>query len=378
MNYRKFPGTDITASRLGMGCMRLPVKNEENRPIDRPEAIKLIRSAIDGGVTYVDTAYNYHGGDSEVLVGEALRDGYRERVTLTSKLPLWKIEKYEDMEATLDEQLKRLGVDHLDFYLAHAVSRERVEKVFPLGIARFMDEMKKKGKIRYAGFSFHDDFDTFKRVLDEYDWNLAQVQMNILDENQQATMKGIEYAAKKGVGVVIMEPLRGGALVKSVPDEVKALYDAQTDKRTPAEWAFRYLYNRPEIITILSGMSTEEQVKDNLRIFENSVPGCVTESEAELYKKVRAAYEARVRVGCTGCEYCQPCPQEVTIPRLFCAYDTAAMFGDFDRFFRNYSEKRVAESCVGCGACESACPQHIQIRDWIQRIDREYLEQKAE
>ena len=375
MNYRRFPNTNVTASALGLGCMRLPTKDEENRPVDHPEAIRMIRRAIDNGVTYVDTAYGYHGGDSEVTVGEALRDGYREKVTLTSKLPLWLVESYEDMEKLLDKQLARLQTDHLDFYLAHAVGKERFEKVWPMGLTHFFDEMKKKGKILNAGFSFHDSFDVFKQVVDSYDgWKLAQVQMNILDEFNQATMKGVEYAASKGIGVVIMEPLRGGALAKKPPKEIQALYDAQPEKRSNVEWAFRYLYDRPEIVTILSGMSSVEQLDDNIRIFENARPNCLSAEEKQLFADVRKAYEARVRIGCTGCEYCQPCPQEVNIPGLFRRYDNASVFGTMDEFFKGYPERREAAKCVQCGACESACPQHIQIRDWIQKIEKEYVE----
>ena len=371
MKYARFPGTDITASRLGFGCMRLPTKNEEGNPIDRPQAISLIRHAIDNGVTYVDTAYGYHGGDSEVLVGEALKDGYREKVTLTSKLPLWHVSEPADMEKLLDEQLGRLRFDHLDFYLAHAVNGERFDSVVAMGLFDFFDKMKQKGKIRYAGFSFHDNAEVFRRVVDSYPWSLAQVQMNILDEYNQATMKGVEYAASKGIGIVIMEPLRGGALTKNVPDTVKALYDAMPEKRSAADWAFRYLYDRPEIITILSGMNTYEQLDENLRIFDEAVPGSASEAEKQLFKNVRAAYEARVRVGCTGCEYCQPCPRGVRIPGIFRSYDEAAIFDNFESFYARYNRAFRDNTCVRCGACEKACPQHIKIRDWLSRIAEE-------
>ena len=371
MKYAKFPRTDITVSRLGFGCMRLPTLDKEGHPIDRPEAIRCIRHAIDNGLSYVDTAYGYHGGDSEVLVGEALADGYRDKVTLTTKLPLWLVHEAADMEKLLDEQLKRLKQDHVDFYLAHAVNNERFESVFPLGLGEFMDKMKQKGKIRYAGFSFHDDAETFRKVVDYYDWNLAQVQMNILDEFNQATMKGIEYAASKGIGIVIMEPLRGGALTRNVPDTVKDLYAAMPVKRSFADWAFRYLYDRPEIVTILSGMSTFEQMEENLRIFDSAEPNCLSPEERELYVNVRKAYEARVKVGCTGCAYCQPCPKGVRIPEIFRAYDEASVFDSFEGFYGRYKRNWAENVCVKCGACEKACPQHISIRNWLETIRAE-------
>ncbi|MBR4236612.1 MAG: aldo/keto reductase [Clostridia bacterium] len=371
MKYSSFPGTDICASRLGYGCMRLPVKNEEGNPIDHPEAIRLIRHAIDNGVTYVDTAWGYHGGESEVLVGEALADGYREKVTLTTKLPVWKVEKYEDMEALLDQQLGRLKQDHVDFYLAHAVGRESFDRVRDLGLFKFFEDMQRKGKIRYPGFSFHDDAEAFKHILDSYDWKMAQVQMNILDEFNQATMKGIEYAASKGIGIVIMEPLRGGALTRNVPESVKQLYGEMPVKRSPAAWAFRYLYDRPEIVTILSGMSEYSQVAENLEIFDEADANTCSEAEKQLFCRVREAYEARVRVGCTGCEYCQPCPQEIKIPKIFRGYDNACIFDQLERFYANYMTDRMAQNCIKCGACESACPQHIEIRSWLERIDDE-------
>lgn len=371
MNERKFPGTDIQVSALGMGCMRLPVFESENHPVDHEKAVKLIRKAIDMDVTYIDTAYGYHGGDSEVTVGEALREGYREKVTLTSKLPLWMVEKYEDMERLLDTQLERLGVSYLDFYLAHAVSNERFDKVVSLGLFDFFDKMLEKGKIRNVGFSFHDNFEVFKKVVDSYPWKLAQVQMNILDEFNQATMKGIEYAAEKGIGVVIMEPLRGGALANNIPEEVRKLYDGFSARRSPVEWAFRYLYDRREIVTILSGMSNDEQLEDNIRIFESAKADCLSKEEKELLKNVRLAYEARVKIGCTGCEYCQPCPQEIKIPHIFRRYDNCAVFGGFEKLYEKYKEDPAYAKCISCGACEAACPQNIPIRQWLRQIDEE-------
>ncbi len=376
MKYARFPGTDRTVSRLGYGCMRLPRTDAENHPIDRPEAIRLLRQAIDNGVSYIDTAYPYHGGESEVVVGEALRGGYRDKVTLTTKLPLWAVHETADMERILDEQLTKLGFDYVDFYLAHAVNSERFENVVRLGLFEFLDRMKQKGKIRYAGFSFHDSYDVFKKVIDSYPWNLAQVQMNILDEVHQATMKGIEYAAAKGIGIVVMEPLRGGSLTRNVPMSVSSRYDAMPEKRSAAEWAFRFLYDRPEIVTILSGMTTYEQLSENLVIFDKAETNCLSSEEKQLYRDVRAAYEARVRVGCTGCAYCQPCPRGVRIPDIFRMYDNAAMFDAFEGFCKRYNDEWRDNTCVKCGACEKACPQHIKIRDWLARI-REEATQKA-
>lgn len=373
MIYRKLPGTDIKVSALGMGAMRLPTLPEENKPIDRPAAIKLIRHAIDSGVNYVDTAYGYHNGDSERLVGEALQDGYREKVILATKLPCWLVEKYEDMERLLDEQLAKLKVDHVDVYLLHAVNGERFKKMNELGFQKFLDDMVAKGKIKYPGFSFHDGKDVFLQVLDSYDWKVCQVQMNVLDEFNQATMDGVREAARRGIGVIVMEPVRGGALTKSVPEEVKKLYATYAGDRTAAEWAFRWVIDKPEFMTVLSGMSSAEQLEENIRIFSSATSNCLSPLEKSVLTKVRQAYEARIKVGCTGCDYCQPCPAEVKISRIFQSYDRANMFDDLEGFFGSYRKNFGELACVGCGACVNACPQHFAtpIPDMLRQIDEE-------
>lgn len=374
MKYRDFPAAGRQVSALGMGCMRMPTLEQEGNPIDRPKAIELIRHLIDNGVTYVDTAYPYHDGKSEELVGEALKDGYRERVVLATKLPVWLVKEHADMERYLDEQLRRLGTDHVDIYLAHALDAQRFDEMVKLDLFGFMDEMVKKGKIRYPGFSFHDDAAVFRRIVDSYDWKVAQVQMNLLDEFNQATMEGVRYAAGKGIRIVVMEPVRGGALVKSVPDEIRALYESGAPGRSAAEWAFRWLIDKPEFMTILSGMSNLEQADDNLRIFSAAEAGCLTESEKSVLEKVRKTYEARIQVGCTGCEYCMPCPQGINIPQIFKGYDTASMFGDFADFCKRYNAMEVnASACVGCESCVDACPQHFKtpIPEMLKKIHAE-------
>ncbi len=378
MQMRSFPGTDISASVLGMGCMRLPTTPEGK--IDRPEAIRLIRKAIDNGVTYIDTAYGYHAQESEVVVGEALRDGYRERVTLATKLPVWLVEKTEDMERLLNEQLSRLQTDHVDFYLLHALSWNSYEKVRALGAREFLDRMVEEGKIRYPAFSFHDDAEAFRKIITDYPWKMAQVQMNLLDEFNQATLAAVrEYAENRGIGVVCMEPLRGGSLAKNVPEEILALYDEADEKRSPVEWAFRWIYDQSAFRVILSGMSNEEQLDDNLRIFAQADAGVLNDQERQMFAKVREAYEARVRVGCTGCEYCMPCPKGVKIPGIFRSLDHANMFNELEGFAERYAKMvdkgEGADQCVKCGLCEKQCPQHIKIRDMLASIHEEFAKQ---
>ncbi len=373
MIYRKFPGTDLKVSALGMGAMRLPTLPEENKPIDRPEAIKLIRHAIDSGVNYLDTAYPYHGGDSEVLVGEALQDSYREKVILATKLPCWKVEKYEDMETILDEQLAKLKTDHVDVYLLHSLHADTFEKMLNLGFPKFLDDMVAKGKIKYPGFSFHDNAETFLKILDSYPWKVCQIQMNILDEFNQATMDGAREAARRGLGVIVMEPVRGGALTARVPEEVKKLYASFDNTRTAAEWAFRWLIDKPEFMTILSGMSNLDQLNENIATFSSCTSNCLSPLEKIVLVNVRKAYEARIKVGCTGCDYCQPCPVDVKIPRIFQGYDRANMFDDLPGFFERYKNNFGELKCVECGACVAACPQHFAtpIPEMLKKIDEE-------
>ncbi|MFO7295276.1 MAG: aldo/keto reductase [Clostridia bacterium] len=370
MYYREFGNLGFKISTFGIGCMRLPLKvqpdgSTDQSLIDEEEAIKMIRYAIDHGVNYIDTAYPYHGGNSEILVGKALKDGYREKVKVATKLPIWKVESYEDCEKFLDEQLSKLQVDYIDFYLLHALSQDRWEKVKKFDVLKFLDKAVEAGKIKYPGFSFHDELPVFKSIIDAYDWKMCQIQLNFLDENYQAGVEGMRYAASKGIPVVIMEPLKGGRLAHNIPRDIQELWNSFHIKRSPVEWAFRWLYNFPEVTVILSGVSTMEQLKENIEIFKNAAPNSMTEEELDLVRRVKAAYESKIKVSCTSCNYCMPCPSGINIPRIFSLYNNASMYDDIAGQSKEYKklieENADASHCVECGQCESACPQSIPI-----------------
>ena len=372
MKMRNFGKLGIQGSALGLGCMRFPKKEVDGKMVvDEENAINIIRTAIDGGVTYMDTAYVYLDQTSEVILGKALQDGYRERVTIATKLPTWMVEKEEDMQRFFDEELARLQTDHIDFYLVHSLSAERWSKIKALGICQFLDRLKKEGKIRFACFSFHDDYKVFETILNDYDWDMCQIQYNFMDINNQAGTKGLELAGSKGIPVVVMEGLLGGRLAKA-PDNVQALYDAFPVKRSPVEWAFRWLCNHPQVATVLSGLTSVEQVKDNLRIFDTVEPGCMSKEELELIDKVRDAYNSRIKVGCTGCAYCMPCPMGVDIPGSFSAWNNASLYGGLGKGNADYKrleeEGKAPTQCVECGACMQVCPQHLEIPELLKKV----------
>ncbi len=376
MQYVPFGSHGFSVSRLGFGCMRLPTRKENGKDvIDREKAIAMIRHGIDSGISYVDTAYPYHGGESEIVVGLALKDGYRDKVRLTTKLPIWSVNEEKDMNRLLDEQLKKLDVPYVDFYLLHAMNKDRMDKMEAFHYQDFLKQAVKDGRIKHPGFSFHDDLDAFLRILHAYDWGMAQIQFNYLDDEEQAGLKGLREAGKCGVPLVIMEPLRGGALANP-PENVRKLMEEYPRKRSAVEWAFAYIADFAEVATILSGMSTPEQLDDNLRIFDTLTVGGMTEADRAFAGQLKQAYLSRMPVKCTGCQYCQPCPQGVRIPDIFQGYNSAKMFDQPGRFLHNYQDKISqgcdASHCVQCGACEAACPQHLSIIDWLQQIDREY------
>jgi predicted aldo/keto reductase-like oxidoreductase len=300
-------------------------------------------------------------------VGKALKGGYRERIKLATKLPVWLANTYEDFEKYLDEQLTRLGVDYIDFYLLHALDKDRWAKLKELNVFKFLDEAKAKGKIKHAGFSFHDDVSVFKEIADSYGWDMCQIMLNIIDKDYQAGVEGLHYAGSKGIPVVVMEPLKGGKLASSIPDDIMKVWDSSRVKLSPVEWAFKWVYNFPEVKVILSGVSSMEQLKDNLKIFENSKPHSMSEEDLALVDKVTDLYNSKIRIGCTGCNYCQPCPSGVVIPDIFSLYNDIYMYGSSqqsaDFYKRIMKAEKDASKCVECGQCESACPQHLSIRE---------------
>jgi predicted aldo/keto reductase-like oxidoreductase len=389
MLYRKMPKNGDKLSILGFGCMRLASK--EDGSIDEERATKQVRYAIDQGVNYVDTAWPYHMGASEPFLGRALADGYREKVKLATKLPSWLIEKREDMDKFLNAQLEKLNTDHIDYYLVHALVGDLWDNVEKLGVADFLNKAKADGRIINAGFSFHGASEDFNRIVDAYDWDFCQIQYNFLDEKNQAGKKGLEYAASKGLGVVIMEPLRGGNLTKNVPKAVKKIWDEAPTKRSPAEWALRWVWNHPEVTVILSGMNEESHIEENLRIAEQAYPNSLTEEELQLVKKVENKYRELMKVGCTSCQYCMPCPAGVNIPLCFEHYNNLALVDNPEGEKFMYAarlggavalgEPEFASLCVQCGQCLEKCPQHIDIPIVLESVVKELegadLEQRA-
>lgn len=364
MQYRKNKsGEDI--SLLGFGCMRFTRKGGG---IDLDKAEKEIRLALEGGVNYFDTAYIYPG--SEAALGEIFRRiGCREKIQIATKLPHYLIKSMDGIEKTFKEELKRLQTDHIDYYLMHMLTDvETWEKLKKLGIEQWIDDKKKSGKIRHIGFSYHGHTDMFCRLIDAYDWDFTQIQYNYMDEHSQAGRRGLKYAAEKGIPVIIMEGLRGGKLVDLLPESAKKLIAGHEPKRSPAEWAFRWLYTQPEVTCVLSGMNSCEMVTENLRIADETKAGDFTEEDFALIEKVKKEIQKTVKVGCTGCGYCMPCPMGVDIPETFRCYNNYYAEGkgaakreymQCTLFRKDHSN---ASGCIGCGKCETHCPQQIPIR----------------
>ena len=373
MQYKKFGPLGFQVSTLGFGCMRFPKTGPDPASIDEREAIRMLNTAVDGGVNYLDTAYPYHKGQSEVLVGKALKQGLKGRVKVATKLPLWLAKEPGDLDKFLDEQLEKLGVEAVDFYLIHSLNRKLWAKGRELDVLAFLERALKEGKIGHAGFSFHDQLGLFREIVDAFPWTFCQIHLNHVDRHYQAGLEGLEYAAGKGLAVVVMEPLRGGNLAVRVPAEVQEVWDRAEEKRSPVEWALRWLWSREEVSTVLSGMSTLEQVEENIRLAASPQPP-LTDGERALYDEVREMYLAKSRVNCTGCGYCQPCEQKVSIPDILGLYNDIFMYGASEEFIRTYGRmkelKMDASLCTQCGQCQEACPQQLPIMDILQEAEK--------
>jgi len=374
MKYRTMGKLGIQSSAFGLGCMRFNGAASGDSVIDEEKAVSLIRRAIDGGVTYLDTAYVYLDKTSEIVLGKALRDGYREKVTIATKMPMEYVHNRAEMEALLESELQKLQTDHVDFYLMHGINKEKWEYFKFIGAPEFFDDMKKAGKIRYKCFSFHGPYEDFEYILNDWDWDMVQIQYNFMDVNNQAGLKGLKLAGEKGIPVVIMEGLLGGRLSKA-PANVQALYDAFPVKRSAVEWAFRWLCDHSEVSVVLSGCNEAEQIDENLRIFDTVEPGIMSEAERKLMEDVRAAYLSRTKIGCTGCRYCMPCPNGVNIPGIFSVWNNVSLYDTDPKWnwdLRQIKEKGSgADNCVACGACEAACPQHLSIIENLQTAWKE-------
>jgi len=368
MQYRTIQKSGEKLPILGLGCMRL--ERTPDGKIDTDAAITMVRNAIKSGASYIDSAWIYHDGDNETVVGTALEGEWREKAFLVTKLPSWEVTTRDEMDGYLTEQLRRLGTDYLDAYFLHALTKDRWDNLVSLGVVDFLNQAKADGKIRYAAFSFHDTFDAFQEIIDAYDWDVCQIQYNYLDEECQAGTKGLSYAASRDVSVIVMEPLRGGLLSTNLPAEATAILDAAPVRRTPSEWGLRWVWDHPDVTVVLSGMTSDEQLKENCQTAEMGIAGSFLPEDHAIVQQIRDVFNAAIRVPCTRCGYCMPCPSGVNIPECLAQLNNTSISGDveYGRFFYDgiLIESGYASLCVQCGACEEKCPQKIRIMDYLQ------------
>ncbi|NLL82135.1 MAG: aldo/keto reductase [Tissierellia bacterium] len=377
MQYRKFTSSGLNTSLLGFGCMRFPTLDNNLSNIDEKISSKMLEHAIENGVNYIDTAYTYHGGNSESFVGKFLKEkGLREKVYLATKNPVWLVKEYDDFEKLLNEQLERLQTDYIDFYLLHSLHEKTYRKIINLDVFKFLDQAKKNGKIKYAGFSFHDELPLFKEIADAYPWDFCQIQLNYMDREMQAGLEGLKYAHDKGLDVVIMEPIKGGKLINPSP-EIQEIWASSEIKRSPAEWALRWVFDLPEVKVVLSGMSTLDQVKENIKIANEGFPKSLSKKELSLIDKVTEVYKKRVKVGCTSCDYCQPCPSNVAIPEIFEIYNNIYVYdtvADSKDSYKGLKEKsKDVSQCIECEVCENICPQHLEIISLLKEAEKSLI-----
>ncbi|MBN2430523.1 MAG: aldo/keto reductase [Acidobacteria bacterium] len=373
MQYRPLGKTGRQVSALGFGCMRLPTDPpvrsaadifDPERVIDEEQAVRMIRQAVERGVNYFDTAYPYHAGRSEPLLGRAVKH-CRGDVLLATKLPTWLVFSPDDCDRFLDQQLARLDTSWVDVYLLHSLNRERWPRIRELKMLQFLERIVSDGRARHVGFSFHDDIGLFREVMDAFPWDVAQIQLNYLDRQFQAGLAGMTYAAERGLGVVVMEPLRGGKLTDAIPPAVRRLWNMAPVKRTPAEWALRWVWNHPEVSTVLSGMNNLAQLEENLDLADQATPPVLQPEELALVDMVSDYYRNLQQIECTSCAYCMPCPHGVNIPLNFSLYNDTFMFADSSMAYRLYNQllspEQKASNCQACGACLEHCPQGIEI-----------------
>jgi uncharacterized protein len=363
-------------SILGFGCMRLPTKNGA---IDESRSISMIHDAIEKGVNYFDTAYIYQNGKSELILGQALAGGYRERVKIATKLPPFMVSKLANAKKIFSTELIRLQTDYIDYYLLHMLTDKAMfDRLANLGVMEWLEELKSAGAIKNIGFSFHGSKTDFELIVKAYPWDFCQIQYNYMDENNQATKSGLLLAASLGIPVIVMEPLRGGKLVAHLPEQVKQAFAGYDPKRTPVEWALRWIWNHPEVNVVLSGMSDETQVNENIHIACNAEPNSLSDEELNVFEQVKTKLRESTKIPCTGCGYCMPCPAGVNIPGCFSCYNDKYLMNDKHARFRYFqtlgalsAKSAVASQCRECGKCESHCPQKIEIRKELKTVSHE-------